>query len=733
MTPYLVSKFEKATLSALIRECFGYEFSDIFSKPQVSYIFNYLTTLGAQAVLLEPEYIDREFLEDYSNYYVKRFGNDGYVCSRLHFFSCPIRHQSLDELLLGEPGGDLTIEKLQEHYLGFMVIKPITKTFVGKTCLRRIGEKDCGAGIRKKISKRYDVNLFGVKLHVDSIAFQEQDKVVAACATTAVWTALHGFPGRDVRNIKSCSEITTAALNFAVGSNNGFPNGELSNEQIQRTLDVEGLRYHNTNLSPHTPEWFCDYLSSHIDSNLPVILTGTVYSLKRITQPTRKTEVTRLAGHAITVLGYDFRKNAKWVYMHDDRLGPYARAQVISLKKLLGEELASTINAHWALAVSKRNDRGVWAKPHEFLVPDVAIAPADKKARLPYVYAYETAQRIAVEVNRWMANICPLLEISQAAFDFKIRLASVAEVRASVLTHTAHCQEGNTLGAGEFVFSLEAEDIERWAQDKIKFLTTHLARLQWQIDFSWADQPIFTLLLDATDIPAGNAVSGVYFYDLLYSFVALGAFIEQQAKPGELDQQHFYNAFLKTLKDREDDYESHLQKTYGALRAPNYLKDDEVSETGEGTNRTTKRFFDPSVKRLSTLFAASAKDKFRNLIWAIGKDGSLFVAEDITKPKVLGHPSMTGLHPARIAGEMWCEGEGKSAVWYVNSESGRYSRDYATPEVYLKNAIRKIASIFSRDKFQLGGTRPREEQVDATLAGATNQVPELPDAKLATS
>ncbi|MHC8378506.1 hypothetical protein ACYZT3_21640 [Pseudomonas sp. MDT1-16] len=137
MTPYLVSKFEKATLSALIRECFGDEFSDIFSKPQVSYIYNYLTTLGAQAVLLEPEYIDREFLEDYSNYYVKRFGNDGYVCSRLHFFSCPIRHQSLDKLLLGEPGGDLTFEKLQEHYLGFMVIKPITKTFVGKMGIPR--------------------------------------------------------------------------------------------------------------------------------------------------------------------------------------------------------------------------------------------------------------------------------------------------------------------------------------------------------------------------------------------------------------------------------------------------------------------------------------------------------------------------------------------------------------------------------------------------------------------
>lgn len=281
MTPYLVSSFQKATLSALIRERFGYDFADIFSKDQITYLFNYLTERGCSAILLEPKYIDREFLEDYSRYYVKRFGNDGYVCGRLHFFSRSIDHKSLDLLLEGRDANGLTADELQKHYLGFMVVKPLSRTFVGKTCLQLAGDKGIGDGTKKKITKQYDVNLFGIKLHVDSIAFQEQDKVVAACATTAIWTALHALPWGDVKHVPSCSEITINALNFVEGSNNGFPNKELTNKQIQRSLDVEGLRYHSSKLKVETRKWFRACVTAHIDSNLPLILVGVVHGLAR--------------------------------------------------------------------------------------------------------------------------------------------------------------------------------------------------------------------------------------------------------------------------------------------------------------------------------------------------------------------------------------------------------------------------------------------------------------------
>jgi len=85
MTPYLVSQFAQSTMTNLVRECFGYDFPDILTKRQVSYIFNYLNRLNAKTVLLEFQYVDKDFLEDFSRYYAKRYGNDGHKCARMHF------------------------------------------------------------------------------------------------------------------------------------------------------------------------------------------------------------------------------------------------------------------------------------------------------------------------------------------------------------------------------------------------------------------------------------------------------------------------------------------------------------------------------------------------------------------------------------------------------------------------------------------------------------------------
>lgn len=93
MISYLVSEFAKGELSNLVKECFGTEFPDIFRKSQIDYIYRYLNDLDAESVLLEPQYIDKDYLEDFNHYYVKCFGNSGFVSARLHFFSKKLDHQ----------------------------------------------------------------------------------------------------------------------------------------------------------------------------------------------------------------------------------------------------------------------------------------------------------------------------------------------------------------------------------------------------------------------------------------------------------------------------------------------------------------------------------------------------------------------------------------------------------------------------------------------------------------
>lgn len=163
-------------------------------------------------------------------------------------------------------------DQLQSAYLGFMVIKPLPKTFIGKTCLKVMSDKVEFPARKRRMWRTYDVDLFGIKLSVDSIAFQEQDKVVAACATTAIWSALHALRWRSVRSIRSCSEITMSALNDGDGSSNSFPNTGLSSEQILRSIDAEGLRHHMESMLKVDQSRFFSSVIGHIDSQLPLIL-----------------------------------------------------------------------------------------------------------------------------------------------------------------------------------------------------------------------------------------------------------------------------------------------------------------------------------------------------------------------------------------------------------------------------------------------------------------------------
>jgi hypothetical protein len=100
MINYLTCAFSKPTLTTLIKEPFGSDFPEIFHKQQIQYLFQYLSDLEAKSILLEREYIDKDYLEDYVSYYVKCFGNNGEKCARLHFFKTDhIDHKFIEEIL----------------------------------------------------------------------------------------------------------------------------------------------------------------------------------------------------------------------------------------------------------------------------------------------------------------------------------------------------------------------------------------------------------------------------------------------------------------------------------------------------------------------------------------------------------------------------------------------------------------------------------------------------------
>ena len=152
------------------------------------YFENYFSTLGAATILIEKEYVDRDFLEDFAAYYVRCFYPYERKCSRLHFFSHAFASDDFDALLCGTNGG-LTEQELQNAYLGFIVVKPLSQTIIGRTCLKTYPEDNGRRWF--PITRRYEAHLYGMTLTVETLAFQEQDHVAAACATSSLWSAFH--------------------------------------------------------------------------------------------------------------------------------------------------------------------------------------------------------------------------------------------------------------------------------------------------------------------------------------------------------------------------------------------------------------------------------------------------------------------------------------------------------------------------------------------------------------
>ncbi|MDD2539489.1 MAG: C39 family peptidase [Desulfuromonadaceae bacterium] len=656
MIPYLVCEFSRPTVSNLVKECFGSDFPDIFKKTQLVYLFHYLKDLGAKSVLLEREYIDKDYLEDYSRYYVKCFNNGGHKCARLHFFNSKIDHTTLDKALKTSPSSEECMS-IVESYLGFIVIKPLSQTFIGKTCLKQYSSLGVNEPGNKFLFKRYDVNLFGIKLNIDTVAFQEQDTVVSACATTAIWTALHGSQEKSVRQIPACSEITTNAINHIDGSSNRFPNDGLTNKQILRALDAEGLKYHNESLNEVSAKRLFDTVKYHIDSNIPLIL-GVVI----------RKQGEESGGHAVTILGYAEKDVHNVLYVHDDRLGPFAKAVITEVGKKC------------ELTLQRKDDNGNWEEPHEFLMPQTLIVPTHKKVRISYELPRNTCQLLLTECKKW--HLKTDTQISKEELDkyysFNLKLCGISELKNTIF---------------ESDVSLANCDIEIAQLKKAQLLTHSFARFQWVASFQVNGIPAFKILFDATDIPQGNAVSWLYIENgesSKFPLSIINKCVESNISITEQHSKNFFSSLLKNFKKSKDNYADYLSTTYGDLRAPKYINKEECINGYIQENNSVRVFYDAVDDDLDEIYPEQLN---LSLIWAISSNGALLIGED------KGHPTLTGFKPARISGEL----KKYSGKWVINYKSGRYSRDYSCVEVYLKNALNKFRSIFwkSRDALDM--------------------------------
>jgi len=308
---------------------------------QVQYLKAYLTELSASSVIEEPNYFDRDYLDEFSVFY--SLSSRGYpnVCRRLHFFSSD---QVGRELLQSAASGDVdATETLKKSYLGFSVIRPIPSAPLGRTVLTWFPDTIPDMPRITSPSRLYECHLAGVTLEVTGLAWQQQDSGVGACATVGLWVALHSSAFDDHHAVPTTAQITRAAHDGAALGARMFPSNGLSMQQILEAIKAQQLAPimfsgdlqceddQGHIVTGFSKERFASTCASFIRSGYPVLVFG------------QHLDESIVQKHIICAVGFrespPFELEAEktclqdaetiFMYVHDDNLGPSVRFRIV--------------------------------------------------------------------------------------------------------------------------------------------------------------------------------------------------------------------------------------------------------------------------------------------------------------------------------------------------------------------------------------------------------------------
>lgn len=307
---------------------------------QLGYLVDYLSSMKCGSMLLEPHYVDRDFIEDYSLFYSRNLHHYKNFCQRLHFFGADpatIRSE-LRELLADIRDRPIEFprraqEFSRSRYLGFTVIKPLPGSPVGRTVFQCFSDKPTDLPEQTRDfsgARRYAVHLGPVTLNVTGLAFQQQDVGVSACATTALWCALHKVRDFEEIGAPTPAQITTLATRYSLPFGRPMPSDEgLSMDQMCQALQALQVAPHV--LRAQQFQTGRSYVYSALRSQFAPVLV-----ISSETNPNLR--------HAVTAVGQrlaplrvaaptdpvDASEGLLALYVNDDRVGPYLRMNVIA-------------------------------------------------------------------------------------------------------------------------------------------------------------------------------------------------------------------------------------------------------------------------------------------------------------------------------------------------------------------------------------------------------------------
>ena len=348
----------------------------------VEYLTAYLGELQATGVVIEGHYVDRHYLDDYVGYYAKSFDAPSPASSRVHFFSKFSKDQ-LEAIMAtayqSEADRAEAEKKLQEHYLGFVVRRPLKSARIGRTVLKTY---PIDGRRHYEVLRPYRVHLAGLRLTIAGLAYQQQDGGAAVCASTSLWVALQMVAKTAGHRTPTPAAITEAAKS-------PYPASHGLNE-VQMASALSSMGYIADYFTPgDNLPLFRAKLVSCLESQLPVILL--------LIRKTKTDSGTVTVGHAVTATGFSEPSSivnipssmpgrqpimmrsgsVEVLHVHDDNLGSHAHYEIFE-----SDDRDADGNSIQMLRRGRKDRLVPWWNVDEWTVVG-ALVPKPDKLRLP--------------------------------------------------------------------------------------------------------------------------------------------------------------------------------------------------------------------------------------------------------------------------------------------------------------------------------------------------------------
>lgn len=215
---------------------------------------------AVKSVLIEENYVDKDYRSTYYNFYSKKGKKYRADCVRLHFFDQTVSFDKKGLKLSWE--GD----RLDDHYFGYMILRPTGIATIGRSIL----SPDVRSGAKGSIiTANHKVHLLGYKLSIQGFPSMDQHIDISVCAHAACWSILRHYSEKfNIYREFHTHDITLMAQQFNPGGL--VPSKGLEVSHAERVfLEAGTFPLHVAKNGDHDPSFYRQ-LNAYVESGFPL-------------------------------------------------------------------------------------------------------------------------------------------------------------------------------------------------------------------------------------------------------------------------------------------------------------------------------------------------------------------------------------------------------------------------------------------------------------------------------